>query len=322
MIHHQHPQALVETREIGAGTRIWAYAHVLPGARIGADCNICDHVFIENDVVVGDRVTVKCGVQLWDGVRLEDDVFVGPNVTFSNDKYVRSRIRPEAFEVTTVRHGASIGANATILPGIEIGRYAMIGAGSVVTRNVPDYANVVGNPARISGYVDKSGHPVQVSRDTAADVVRTPPGGVGRLVKTPVGIGSAFVCTWPVHHDLRGSLVAAEVQESVPFEVKRFFFVFDVPGKHVRGAHSHRTCEQFLICTAGKLSVLLDDGNSQREVELHHPGTGLYLPPMVWAVQYKHSPGAVMLVFASELYDPNEYIREYDEFLRLASRTL
>jgi acetyltransferase-like isoleucine patch superfamily enzyme len=129
---------------------------VLPGAVIGCDCNICDHVFIENDVRVGDRVTVKCGVQLWDGVTLEDDVFVGPNATFSNDPFPRSRRRPAVFSRTLVRAGASIGANATILPGITVGRLAMVGAGAVVTCDVPDRAIMMGNPATVHGYVELS----------------------------------------------------------------------------------------------------------------------------------------------------------------------
>lgn len=144
----QHPQALVESEKIGNGTRIWAFAHVLPGAKIGADCNICNHTFIENDVVIGDRVTVKCGVQLWDGITLEDDVFVGPNATFTNDAFPRSK-QPFELILTVVKRGASIGANATILPGIIIGEGAMVGAGAVVTKNVPPRALVVGNPAKV-----------------------------------------------------------------------------------------------------------------------------------------------------------------------------
>jgi UDP-2-acetamido-3-amino-2,3-dideoxy-glucuronate N-acetyltransferase len=144
-----HETAIVESKSIGEGTRIWAMAHVLPGAVIGKLCNICDHTFIENDVVVGDRVTVKCGVQLWDGITIEDDVFIGPNATFTNDIFPRSRQYPEKFPRTYVRRGASIGANATILPGITIGERAMVGAGAVVTRDVPRLAVVVGNPARI-----------------------------------------------------------------------------------------------------------------------------------------------------------------------------
>src|SRR6187431_1820384 len=137
-----HPQALCESASIGAHTRVWAFAHVLPGARIGADCNICDHVFIENDVVLGDRVTVKCGVQLWDGLRAGDDVFIGPNATFTNDQFPRSKQRPSEFLRTVVSRKASIGANATILPGVTIGQNAMVGAGAVVTRDVPANAIV------------------------------------------------------------------------------------------------------------------------------------------------------------------------------------
>ena len=152
--YFKHPQALVESDRIGPRTRIWAFAHVLPGAVIGADCNICDYVFIENDVRIGDRVTIKSGVQLWDGVVLEDDVFVGPNATFTNDPFPRSKQPLTEIPRTTVSAGASIGANATILPGITVGPCAMVGAGAVVTRDVPARAIVIGNPARINGYAE------------------------------------------------------------------------------------------------------------------------------------------------------------------------
>src|SRR5215475_12587861 len=122
-----HEQALVESERIGKNTRIWAFAHVLPGAVIGEDCNLCDHTFVENDVVIGNRVTVKCGVQLWDGTTLEDDVFIGPNATFTNDGFPRSKKPPPAFGRIVIRKGASIGANATILPDVTIGQCAMVG---------------------------------------------------------------------------------------------------------------------------------------------------------------------------------------------------
>ena len=143
-----HPLADVQSKNIGDKTSIWQYVVVLPGANVGNDCNVCSHCYIENDVVIGDRVTIKNGVQLWDGLRIEDDVFVGPNVTFANDLYPRSK---QSFELlnTVVKQGATIGANATLLPGITIGENAMIGAGSVVTKNVPSNAVVVGNPARV-----------------------------------------------------------------------------------------------------------------------------------------------------------------------------
>src|SRR5262249_21260433 len=149
-----HPNAICETTSIGAGTRIWAFAHILPGAKIGRDCNICDHTFIENQVVIGDRVTIKCGVQVWDGVRLEDDVLVGPNATFTNNPNRRGKGSLPAPVETVVESGASIGANATILPGIRIGEKALVGAGAVVTHSAPANAIVRGNPAQITGYVD------------------------------------------------------------------------------------------------------------------------------------------------------------------------
>ncbi len=144
-----HPLSDVQSTAIGSGTRVWQFVVVLPGAQIGQDCNICSHCLIENDVVMGDRVTVKSGIQLWDGLRVGNDVFIGPNVTFTNDKYPRSKQYPEKFAGTTIKKGASIGGGATILPGITIGENAMVGAGSVVTKDVAANTVVVGNPAKV-----------------------------------------------------------------------------------------------------------------------------------------------------------------------------
>lgn len=152
-----HETSLVATPRVGEGTRIWAYVNVLEGATIGRDCNICDRCFIENDVVIGDRVTVKCGVSLYDGVVLEDDVFVGPDVSFSNDARPRSGRRREPHPTTLVRAGASLGAGVVLLPGVTVGRAAMVGAGSLVTRDVPDFALVYGSPARLHGHVCRCG---------------------------------------------------------------------------------------------------------------------------------------------------------------------
>lgn len=143
-----HPSGLCESISIGSRTRIWAFTHVLEGAVIGSDCNICEQVFIESGAVIGDRVTIKNGVQIWDGVQVEDDVFIGPNVTFSNDKYPKSRNSSFQMLPTLLKKGCSIGANATILPGIIVGKNALVGAGAVVTQNVEDNATVIGNPAR------------------------------------------------------------------------------------------------------------------------------------------------------------------------------
>jgi acetyltransferase-like isoleucine patch superfamily enzyme len=144
-----HPLASVQSEKIGKDTTIWQFSVVLAGAKLGENCNINAHCFIENDVEIGNNVTVKSGVYLWDGLRVEDNVFIGPNVTFTNDRFPRSKQYPESFPQTIIKRGASIGAGAVILPGLIIGEHAMIGAGSVVTKDVPANAVVVGNPARI-----------------------------------------------------------------------------------------------------------------------------------------------------------------------------
>lgn len=304
-----HPQALVESTTIGEGTRIWAFAHVLPGAVIGRDCNICDNVFIENDVSIGDRVTIKCGVQIWDGVTLEDDAFVGPNATFTNDPFPRSKEYPEKFPRTLVRKGASIGANATILPGLVIGKNAMVGAGAVVTSNVPPYAVVMGNPARITAYV------------STTDSTRQEAGTTAKSTKTSATsrVKGVRMCDLPIVTDLRGNLSFGEYDKHLPFIPKRYFLVFDVPSKEVRGEHAHKQLEQFLVCVKGACAVVVDDGREREEFILDSPGVGLYIPPMVWATQYKYTSDAVLLVLASDVYDPDDYIRDHDEFLNEVS---
>lgn len=302
-----HSHAIVESEKIGKNTRVWAFAHVLPGAVIGEDCNICDQTFIENDVVLGDRVTIKCGVQLWDGVTLEDDVFIGPNATFTNDRFPRSKKYPEKFARTVIRKGASIGANATILPGLSIGQYAMVGAGTVVTKDVPPYAIVVGNPARIVGYVQANKRSAAVASTTSTSAERS---------DQDLGVKNVRLYELPFISDLRGNLSFAEYEHSLPFIPKRYFLVFDVPSRDVRGEHAHRECHQFLVCVKGNCSVVVDDGQRRAEILLDRPSLGLHVPPWVWATEYKYSQDAVLLVLASELYKAEDYIRDYDIFLK------
>jgi UDP-2-acetamido-3-amino-2,3-dideoxy-glucuronate N-acetyltransferase len=153
-----HPQAIVgDEVSLGKGTRVWAFAHIVSPASLGADCNICDHTFIEGDVRIGDRVTVKCGVSLWDGMTIENDVFIGPAAVFTNDQRPRSKKYPQQYPALVLKTGCTIGANSTTLPGLTIGCWAMVGAGAVVTRNVPDFALVMGNPARLCGWVCRCG---------------------------------------------------------------------------------------------------------------------------------------------------------------------
>ena len=290
-----HPQAICDG-EIGEGTRVWAFAHILPGARIGRDCNICDGVFVEGDVIVGDDVTVKCGVQLWNGIRLEKGVFVGPNATFSNDRFPRSRQYPEAFAVTTVQEGASIGANATILPGLTIGRGAMVGAGAVVTFDLPPRAIAVGNPARIVGY---------------AEAEPLAPGA-----EFPEGF-SARMLSFGAHVNALGRLSIAETA-ALPFVPQRIFMVDGVPAGQIRGTHAHRQCDQILIATSGAVTAAVDDGRQAFTVRLDRPDQALFMPHGLWGSQFAYSPGATLLVLASAPYDRADYIFDYGEFTAFA----
>lgn len=301
-----HDKAICDSPNIGRGTKIWEFCNVLSGAVIGSNCTLSHGVFVENDVQVGNNVTIKSGTQLWDGVEIEDNVFVGPNVTFTNDPFPRSKKYPEKFSKTLVRTGASIGGNATILPGVTIGRHAMVGAGSVVTRDVPDYAKVYGNPARIRGYVHQ-----RFPNSSRQFVIGDNPQHFPVLIA-----GGAKIISLTQAIDLRGSLVAGEEGSQIPFSFKRFFVVHDVPSMESRGAHAHKTCHQFLVALGGSVKVIVSDGKNTDEVLLSSPSHGLYIPPMVWGIQFDYEPETSLLVLASESYDDGDYIRDYEEFLK------
>lgn len=298
-----HPQALCETTTVGSGTRIWAYAHILPEASIGTDCNICDGVFIENKVKVGNRVTIKSGVQLWDGVAIEDDVFIGPNATFTNDKFPRSRQWKDPATIT-VQQGASIGANATILPGIIIGPGAMIGAGAVVTKDVPANAIVVGNPAHVVGWSNCD----TVSIDTLLD---------SNTTRIPLPVGNCALHKLKKISDQRGNLTAASVDNELPFTPLRYFLISDVATNAMRGNHAHYACHQFLTCVHGSLQAVIDDGQKKLQVTLDRNDIGLHVVPRIWTTLYQCSPDAVLMVLTSHHYDTTDYIHDYIHFLAL-----
>jgi acetyltransferase-like isoleucine patch superfamily enzyme/dTDP-4-dehydrorhamnose 3,5-epimerase-like enzyme len=307
-----HALADVHTSCVGSGSRIWQFCVILPGAKLGANCNICSHCFIENDVVIGDNVTVKNGVFLWDGLRIEDDVFIGPNATFTNDKLPRSKSPPASFLNTTVRKGASVGANATILPGITLGENCVVGAGAVVTRSVPAFAIVTGNPARIRGYANANGQAPAARLPAVADR--------SRHRSQALDVKGVSLHWFPEIADIRGALTVGNFEAEIPFTPKRYFFVHGVPSKETRGEHAHRQDHEFLICVHGSCAVVVDDGEKRAEVTLDSPSMGIYLPPMVWGIQYKYTADAMLLVFASMPYDPADYVRSYSEYLRLIGR--
>ncbi len=301
-----HPLSDVQSSAIGDGTRIWQYCVVFPNAKIGKNCNICAQVLIENDVIIGDNVTIKSGVQLWDGVRIGDSVFIGPNVAFTNDDFPRSQKYPDLFLKTKISDGASVGANATILPGLTIGEGAMVGAGAVVTRNVPPYAIVTGNPAVISGYVGVNRAKPNLLNYESINLTE------GRNY---LGVGSCVLYKLPLIPDMRGNLSFAEYEKQIPFIPKRCFWVFNVPSREVRGEHAHKKLHQYLVCVKGSVNIVLDDGKDKLEVVLDKPDLGLHIPPKVWGIQYKYSEDAVLLVLASEEYATEDYLRNYEDFI-------
>ncbi len=300
-----HPSAIVKTKKIGDKTTIWAFCNILEKASIGENCNINDRVFIENDVVVGNNVTIKVGVSLWDGLRVEDNVFIGPNATFSNDIFPRSKKYLKKYPQTVLKKGSSVGANSTILPGITIGVNSMVGAGAVVTKDVPQNAIVAGNPARIIGYIDAKNEKLK----------QVNAGNGLKKSKSHIRVKGVKVYSLPEFSDIRGDLIAGEFLDQIPFLIKRFFIVHNVPNQEVRGEHAHKKLQQYLICLSGSVSVIVDDGKKSAEILLSPLQTGLYIGPKVWSVQYKFSNNASLLVLASEKYKSEDYLRNYNDFL-------
>lgn len=244
-------------------------------------------------------VVIRRGAYLPAGLVLGPGCHIGPNVAFAEGA------------PTVVRRGVHIGANATVQAGVTLAARAVVRPGSVVQRSVPPGAIVEGNPAVIVGYVD-------AERDAAGLLQPVAPARGPQVQATPVR--GVTLHQFPVIPDLRGNLSVGEFERQIPFLPQRYFVVYGVPSREVRGEHAHHRCHQFLICLHGSCAVVADDGEHKTEVLLDAPHKGLYLPPMTWGIQYKYSPDAVLLVFASHHYDAADYIRDYDEFKRLAAR--
>ena len=322
-----HPQAIVDTNNIGSGTRIWAFAHILGQASIGKNCNICDHVFIENDVVIGDEVTVKCGVYLWDGLRVASRVFIGPNVTFTNDLRPRSKQYPAQYLPTIIDEGASIGANATIIAGHAIGRYSLIGAGAVVTQDIPPHTLWYGNPAVFHGYVctcgEKLNEKLFCSKCKKAYILVE---GTLTLVGTNssyqrggyyMSIEKCRIIDLPKITDPRGNLSFIEGKRHIPFDIQRVYYLYDIPGGETRGGHAHKDLQQLIVAMSGSFDVIIDDGYNKKTVSLNRSYYGLYLPNMIWRELVNFSSGAVCMVLASNYYNEDDYYRDYDKFIAI-----
>lgn len=292
-----HPTALCDGAAIGAGSRVEAFATVDPSAVVGQRCTIGQSASVGPGVTLGDGARVHAGARLVANVTLAEGVVIFENAVLGGDA------------PTAIGRDASIGANATIRAGAGVGQGAVIEPGAVVADPVPANAVVSGDRALIVGYVANDPAPgpdVPPSVDVLTHVEDTRVPGVRLHPITSVT-------------DMRGNLVAADFSE-VPFVPQRVFAVFGVSSEFIRGSHAHRRCEQFLICVTGSIRCLVDDGDARDEVSLDEAHRGLHMPAMIWGTQYKYTRDALLLVLASEPYDADDYIRDYDEFLRLAGR--
>jgi UDP-2-acetamido-3-amino-2,3-dideoxy-glucuronate N-acetyltransferase len=284
-----------------SGTETGQFSVLSPGAVLGADVKISSHVFVPNDAVVGDRVQIGSGVYLPEGIRVGDDVKIEANVAFARCLEETGRNR-----TTTIHRGCVIGTNATVHTGITIGRQAVIAPGSLVEQDAPAYSIIEGSPGRIVGYSAQKANALRPTLHAPLDQM-TGMEGVGFVALTKVS-------------DMRGDLLAIELDRQIPFVVKRVFTVMNVPSHHVRGEHAHKECHQLLVCLQGAVTVAADNGTDRREWVLDRPDIGLHIKPMTWAAQYRYSADAVLAVFASHSYDAGDYIRDYEEFLAAVKR--
>ena len=283
-------------------------ADIAASATLGAGC------VVDVGVRLGEQVQLAAGVLVSGPAVLEEGVQVGAGARLIARQIPHSEA---AAAPLLVQRGAHIEAGALVMGPITIGAGAVVRAGAVVTQSVPPHAVVEGNPARISAYVDAG-----QQQPNAVLLASSAFGGVNdaqavRTLDVGQGAGAVQLHRLKRVQDMRGDLSVGEFAHDIPFEAQRYFLVYNVPSEHTRGAHAHKLCHQFLICVAGSCAVVVDDGKNRTEVLLDAPHLGLYMPPMIWGTQYKYSPGAVLLVYASHRYDPDDYIREYGQFTAL-----
>lgn len=276
------------------------HAMVSPHALLGDGCDVAAGAIIGDHVVLGGRVRIGAGAVLQGHCRIGDACELGAGAVLDNGTDDAPIVLEEGVRVATA---------ASIVAPVTIGRGALVQAGTTIVRSVPAHAIVCGNPAQITGY----------TLAFASDDPKSGIGGEDSTVSVRSHVRGVTLHRLAKIIDLRGNLTVGEFETDVPFRPKRYFMVFGVPNAEVRGEHAHHRCEQFLICARGSCSIVADDGASREEFVLDDPSLGLYLPPRVWGIQYKYSADAVLLVFASEPYQPEDYIRSYDEFMRLVA---
>lgn len=295
MSFDKHVAACIdESSQVGAGCRIGPYAVIEARAVVGENSTVEAHVVISTGVRTGSGARLQVGCQIGPGAQIGHNVSIGALASLAS-----SQDQPIG-----IGDGATIESHATVRAGVVIGHSAIVEAGAVVTRNVPALAVVSGNPAKIVRYVTTV-RPPQILRELTASS------------STQTTVRGVTVHQLPLIEDLRGTLSFGEEARHVPFPIRRYFLTFDVDSEEVRGEHAHRSLEQFLICIHGRCHLMTDDGRHREEFILDRPNIALYLPPMIWGVQYRFSPGAVLLVFCSDYYDPDDYIRDYQEFTTL-----
>jgi len=284
-------------------------AKIYDGATVESGATLGDFVAVHPGGVVLSGATIEGGTHIWPGITIERGARLGPGVQFE-------RADPSSVSASanvTVGTGCNVGAGAVIHSGVQVGVGAMVSPAAVVAQNVPPYAIVSGSPARVTGYVQNSVSAIparewspSIDFPEKEDSVR-------------IGVGNVTLHRLRMVRDPRGDLSAGEFQKSIPFLPKRYFLVFNVPSEKARGEHAHIQCHQFLICVKGSCSVVVDDGLRRCEVSLTSPDMGIHLPPLTWATQYKYSSDAVLLVFASDYYAADDYIRDYGDFVARVS---
>ena len=268
-------------------------AHVGPGADIAPDAAVGPNCVLRGEISIGARTTLGPSVSLAGAVVIAADCRIDAGVTTTEGLSGAGGAR------LVLGAGVQVGAGSVLTLGLEIGAGARIEAGSIVTRAVPAHAIVAGDPAVVVGFVTTEPPP------TFTD---------GNVIHSRAVAGVSFH-RFPVVREPRGSLIFSEFGMEVPFVPKRYFMVHDVPPHQLRGTHARETCGELLVCVAGSINAVVDDGLSREEYVLDRPHLGLYIPPLVWATQYKHTPDAILMVFATHHYEADDYIVDYDGFV-------